>query len=48
MRMRVKFGTFILEKFRKIGKEASVYRFGEFVDMILDDRCQGHLVPGYV
>lgn len=47
MRICVKFGTFILDRWRSING-ISQYPLGEFPEMLLDERWQGRLVPGYV
>lgn len=47
LRMRVHFGTFVLNHFREpLGP--SGYQLQEFCEMILDKRAKGRVVPGYV
>lgn len=47
MRICVKFGTFILDRWKTING-VSQYPLQEFPEMLLDERWQGRLVPGYV
>lgn len=48
LRMRVHFGTFILDKYRLPENDAAAFRLAEFGAMIGQDQAQGHVVPGYV
>ncbi|KAK2750342.1 hypothetical protein FQN57_003822 [Myotisia sp. PD_48] len=46
VRMRVHFGTFVLDQYRVPKEDRLRYSFQEFRDMLLHDRTRGHLVPG--
>lgn len=48
LRMRVHFGTFVLNHFRESSGGQSGYQFQDFCEMILDKRAKGRVVPGYV
>ncbi|KAK5791140.1 hypothetical protein VI817_006449 [Penicillium citrinum] len=47
MRICVKFGTFILDRWKTING-VSQYPLQEFPEMLLDERWQGRLVPGHI
>ncbi|KAM5437236.1 hypothetical protein McanMca71_001153 [Microsporum canis] len=46
MRMRVNFGTFILDDYREPKDSRARYTFDEFRTMLLNSRTRGHLVQG--
>ncbi|KAF3480126.1 uncharacterized protein GIQ15_05473 [Arthroderma uncinatum] len=46
VRMRVNFGTFILDDYRMPKGSRARYTFDEFRTMLLNPRTRGHLVPG--
>lgn len=48
LRMRVHFGTFILDRYRLPEGDKAAFRLAEFGAMIGQDEAQGHVVPGYV
>ena len=48
LRMRVHFGTFILDRYRLPEGDEAAFRLVEFGAMIGQDQAQGHVVPGYV
>jgi hypothetical protein len=48
LRMRVHFGTFVLDEYRRSEKGECSYEFQEFQNMILHEQAKGRLVPGYV
>lgn len=48
LRMRVQFGTFILDRYRLPEGDEAAFSLAEFGAMIGKDQAQGHVVPGYV
>lgn len=48
LRMRVHFGTFILDRYRLPEGDEAAFCLAEFGAMIGQDQAQGHVVPGYV
>ncbi|KAJ5620504.1 hypothetical protein N7510_004488 [Penicillium lagena] len=46
LKMRVHFGTFVLDEYRRSEKGESSYEFQEFQNMILHEQAKGRLVPG--
>ena len=48
LRMRVHFGTFLLDEYRRSENGECMYDFQEFQNMILHEQAKGRIVPGYV
>lgn len=48
LRMRVNFGTFILDLYRRPKDDNPSYSFGEFREMMFHEHSKGRLIPGYV
>lgn len=48
LRMRVNFGSFVMEKYQRPQKDLIAYSFDEFNGMVLHEQNKGRLVPGYV
>ena len=46
LRMRVHFGSFVLDRFRAPDNGQKAYGFDEFREMVLLERSRGRLVPG--
>ncbi|KAJ5107410.1 hypothetical protein N7456_004085 [Penicillium angulare] len=46
LRMRIHFGSFVMDHYRKPNDGESMYSFEEFQDMIMNERAIGRLVPG--
>ncbi|KAJ5777316.1 hypothetical protein N7520_000562 [Penicillium odoratum] len=46
LRMRVHFGSFVMDRYREPGGGQKAFGLDEFRDMILLDRARGRLVPG--
>lgn len=48
MRLRIKFGSFVHDRWKGGGGTDAIYPLNEFPGLLSDDRWQGRLVPGYV
>lgn len=48
IRMRVHFGIFTLQSFRKLQGGQTGYRLAQFQEMLFHERAKGRLLPGYV
>lgn len=48
LRMRIHFGTLILDRFMNPKNNESSFNLFDFAAMIGQDQCQGRIVPGYV